>query len=74
MMWDELRPMKTDPARQRSTDPGTPTKCLVWALHEQRSSEEDQTKVYEGCTTAAMGCFECKKMLVDEPTEAANEN
>jgi tryptophanyl-tRNA synthetase len=57
----KIRGMTTDPARARRTDPGTPEKCPVWDLHKLYSGEETRAWVHEGCTTAGIGCIECKK-------------
>jgi tryptophanyl-tRNA synthetase len=61
----KLKTMQTDPARVRRTDPGDPEKCPVWDLHKLYSSERTQSWVMEGCRTAAIGCLECKKPLID---------
>ncbi len=62
----KIRTMPTDPARVRRSDPGTPEKCPVWGLHQVYSSEEVQQWVTEGCTTAGIGCIECKQPVIDE--------
>jgi len=61
----KIKPMVTDPARIRRTDPGNPDKCPVGDLHKIFSSEETIAKVYEGCTTAGIGCIECKSWVAD---------
>ena len=61
-----IRSMPTDPARIRRNDPGDPKKCPVFDLHVIYSSEEVREWVCEGCTTAAIGCLECKTPLIDE--------
>jgi tryptophanyl-tRNA synthetase len=60
-----LRAMPTDPARVRRTDPGTPEKCPVFSYHGLFSSDGDRVWVREGCTTAGIGCGDCKKKLSD---------
>jgi tryptophanyl-tRNA synthetase len=57
----KIRGMTTDPARVKRTDPGNPDKCPVWDLHKLYSSDETRAWVREGCTTAGIGCIECKK-------------
>ncbi len=57
--------MVTDPARVRRSDPGDPNKCPVYDLHKVFSSAEDQEWVVEGCTTAGIGCVDCKNRLLD---------
>ena len=60
----KLMPAKTDPARQRRSDPGTPEKCNVYTLHQLLSSEEEVKQVAEGCRSAEIGCVDCKKILL----------
>ncbi len=61
----KLKPMVTDPARIRRTDPGNPEVCPVFDLHKVFSSAETQQKVRQGCTTAGIGCIECKSWVAD---------
>ncbi len=61
----KLKPMVTDPARVRRTDPGNPDICPVGDLHKVFSSQETLAKVYDGCTTASIGCIECKGWVAD---------
>jgi len=57
--------MKTDPARQRRTDPGNPDVCPVFDWHKLFSSEETRTWAAEGCRSAGIGCIECKAKMAD---------
>jgi tryptophanyl-tRNA synthetase len=68
----KIRGMQTDPARVRRTDPGTPEKCPVWDLHKLYSSDETRAWVRQGCTTAGIGCLECKKPVIDRISEDAS--
>jgi len=61
----KISTMPTDPARIRLTDPGDPEKCPVWQLHQTYSSQDTKDWVVEGCTTAGIGCLECKKPVSD---------
>jgi tryptophanyl-tRNA synthetase len=61
----KLKTMVTDPARIRRDDPGNPDVCPVFDLHKIFSSEETRQQVREGCTTAGIGCIECKGWLAD---------
>src|SRR5579875_2665248 len=61
----KLKTMVTDPARVRRTDPGNPDVCPVGDLHKVFSSQETLAKVYDGCTTASIGCIECKSWVAD---------
>ena len=60
----KLRTMMTDPARIRRTDKGDPGKCPVFDLHKVFSTEEERAWATEGCTTAGIGCIDCKKVLI----------
>ena len=62
---DKIRTMQTDPARVRRTDPGNPEKCPVWGLHLVYSTQETRDWVVRGCTTAGIGCLECKQPVID---------
>ncbi len=62
---DKLRKMPTDPARVRRTDPGEPGKCPVWSLHQVYSDQDVRDWVVEGCTSAGIGCLDCKKPLIE---------
>ncbi|TSA20788.1 MAG: tryptophan--tRNA ligase [Betaproteobacteria bacterium] len=61
----KIRTMPTDPARMRRTDPGTPEKCPVWALHQIYSNASLKDWVREGCTSAGIGCLDCKQPVID---------
>ena len=61
----KLKPMVTDPARVRRTDPGDPDVCPVGDLHKIFSSKETLAKVYKGCRSAGIGCIECKSWAAD---------
>jgi tryptophanyl-tRNA synthetase len=61
----KLKPMVTDPARIRRSDPGNPEVCPVFDLHKVFSNAETQAKAREGCTTAGIGCIECKGWVAD---------
>jgi len=57
--------MVTDPARKRRTDPGNPDVCPVYDWHKLFSAEEPGRLdwVRHGCTTAGIGCIECKEAM-----------
>ncbi len=61
----KLRTMPTDPARVRRTDPGNPEVCPVWQLHEVYSDDGVKSWVREGCTSAGIGCLDCKQPVID---------
>jgi tryptophanyl-tRNA synthetase len=59
--------MVTDPARKRRSDPGNPDVCPVYDWHKLFSAEEPGRLewVRQGCTTAGIGCIECKAAMAD---------
>ena len=61
----KIRPMVTDPARKRRTDPGNPEICPVFDLHKAFSPRETQEWAAEGCRTAGIGCLDCKGRLLE---------
>jgi len=61
----KIKTMPTDPARVRLSDPGDPEKCPVWAFHLLYSSEDLKSWVQESCRSAAIGCLDCKRKIVD---------
>ena len=65
----KIRTMPTDPARVRRTDHGTPEKCPVWQLHLVYSNEQTKQWVQQGCTTAGIGCIECKQPVIEAVLE-----
>ncbi len=61
----KIKPMITDPARKRRTDPGNPEVCPVYDLHKVFTpTEERESTIVPGCTTAAIGCLDCKEVLL----------
>ncbi len=65
-IWEKLRTAPTDPARVRRSDPGEPTRCLIWRYHTYFSPPELVKEVIEPeCRRAGIGCVECKRMLFD---------
>ncbi len=61
----KIKPMKTDERRKRRADPGVPDDCPVFDFHKCFSSEEEREYIVKGCTSASIGCLECKKILID---------
>ena len=57
--------MPTDPARIKRTDPGEPGKCPVWQFHQIYSDEATKQWVQAGCTSAGIGCIDCKRPVID---------
>ena len=65
----KIRTMTTDPARVRRNDTGNPDVCPVFKLHEIYSDEDVRDWVREGCTSAGIGCVDCKNPLIDAVLE-----
>lgn len=69
----KVRGMPTDPARIRREDPGDPDKCNVFTYHKLFSTEEDRAWVRQGCTTAGIGCGDCKGRLINRIEDLIKE-
>jgi tryptophanyl-tRNA synthetase len=61
----KLATAATDPRRVRRKDPGNPDDCNIGTMHKFFSDEACNAWVREGCTTAGIGCLECKGALAD---------
>jgi tryptophanyl-tRNA synthetase len=61
----KVKTMPTDPARVKRSDPGNPEKCPVWELHKVYSDDARKKWVVQGCTTAGIGCLECKQPVIE---------
>jgi tryptophanyl-tRNA synthetase len=61
----KIRTMPTDPARVKRSDPGQPQRCPVWELHKIYSDATRKDWVMQGCTTAGIGCLECKQPVIE---------
>jgi tryptophanyl-tRNA synthetase len=66
---EKIRPMVTDPARKRRTDPGDPDICPVFDLHKAFSPKATQEWSAAGCRSAGIGCLDCKGRLTDHMLE-----
>ena len=61
----KIRKMPTDPQRVRRTDAGNPDRCPVWQLHQVYSDQATRDWAWKGCTTAGIGCLDCKQPVID---------
>jgi tryptophanyl-tRNA synthetase len=61
----KIRPMVTDPARKRRSDPGNPDICPVFDLHKIFTPDAGRAYVANGCRTAGIGCLDCKNVLLE---------
>jgi tryptophanyl-tRNA synthetase len=64
--------MVTDPARVRRHDPGNPEKCSVWEYHKVFTDKKHHDWIWKGCTTAGIGCRDCKKLLAERSTRSSS--
>ena len=65
-IWQKLAPAPTDPARVKRSDPGTPEKCNIYSYHKLATPEPELSEyVAHGCRSAAIGCLDCKRKLLD---------
>jgi tryptophanyl-tRNA synthetase len=62
-IWEKLRPAKTDEARKRRSDPGTPDLCNIFSYHKLVTPEGETQEIVAGCTGATIGCIDCKKIF-----------
>jgi tryptophanyl-tRNA synthetase len=64
-VWEKVRPMVTDPARKRRSDPGNPDVCPVFDLHRIFTPPDGREWAAHGCRTASIGCLDCKAKLLE---------
>ena len=60
----KVKTMFTDKNRLRKSDPGNPEVCNLFPYHVLLSSPEEQEEIRQGCTSASMGCVDCKKRFL----------
>ncbi|MBI4654408.1 MAG: tryptophan--tRNA ligase [Nitrospirae bacterium] len=60
----KIKTMMTDPKRIRRTDKGDPELSPVFQLHKIFSTKNEQEEVADSCRTAAIGCLDCKEILI----------
>jgi len=59
----KVRGMFTDPNRKKRSDPGNPHVCNVFAFHGMLNTAERHKQIETDCSTAKIGCVECKAEL-----------
>lgn len=64
-LWTKLRTAVTDEQRLRRADPGRPEVCNVFSWHKLLSDPATVAKVEAECRTAAIGCVDCKKLVLE---------
>jgi len=60
----KVRGMMTDKARLRRSDPGNPADCNLFPYHDLLTDEPARAEIRRDCATAAIGCVDCKKILL----------
>jgi tryptophanyl-tRNA synthetase len=60
----KIKTMPTDPQRVKREDKGNPDNCTVNTYHKLFSTADDLAWVRQGCTTAGIGCGDCKARLI----------
>lgn len=72
----KVNSMLTDSRRALRENPGVPEECTVYHFHKLYSSSDEIKWVQEGCTTAGIGCGDCKAKLcanIEEKTKIPRE-
>ncbi len=59
----KVNSMVTDSRRALRENPGVPEDCTVYHFHKLYSSTDEIEWVHLGCTTAGIGCGDCKAKL-----------
>ncbi len=72
LIWKKLASAKTDPARIRRTDPGNPDICNIFSYYKLVTNTEELAEIIQGCTTADIGCVDCKKKLLNNLMNVLN--
>jgi len=65
--------MFTDPHRIRRQDPGSPDICPVYKIHQVFNTPEGQQAIHKGCSTAQIGCVDCKKECAERILESLKD-
>ena len=60
----KIKGMLTDTARLRRSDPGNPDNCNLFPYHELLTDKATRDEIRAGCTSASLGCVDCKKILL----------
>lgn len=61
----KIKGMVTDTQRVRRADPGDPELCVAFHLHRMYVPQEKLDEIIPACKNAAIGCVDCKKILID---------
>ncbi|MFP4658488.1 MAG: tryptophan--tRNA ligase, partial [Desulfonatronovibrionaceae bacterium] len=61
----KVKGMLTDTNRKRKNDPGDPDLCNLYPYHRLLTDREKRQEIRKNCTQAKWGCFDCKKILLE---------
>jgi len=64
----KIKKMKTDTNRIRRDDVGNPEQCSLFSYYDFFYPEKKQ-EIIEGCTSASIGCSDCKKIIFSKIEE-----
>jgi tryptophanyl-tRNA synthetase len=64
----KIRTAFTDPQRKRRDDPGRPEVCLIYTYWEKFAPEKTG-EIRDGCTSASLGCVDCKRRVGEAVAE-----
>jgi len=65
----KIKGMVTDTQRIRRADPGDPEQCVAFNLHRIYVPQEKLDEIIPACKNAAIGCVDCKKILIEHLNE-----
>ncbi len=65
----KIKPMMTDTRRKKRSDPGVAEDCPVFTIHKSFSPADEQEMIKSDCSTASIGCIDCKKILIKNLNE-----
>jgi len=65
MIQNKLKIAVTDINRKRRSDPGDPSICNLFTLHNHFSPAAEVGCIASDCRSAAIGCIDCKKKLAN---------
>ncbi len=63
-IWAKLSTAVTDTNRKKKTDKGNPNICNIFTMHKAFSPQKDVDYCAQECSSAGIGCLDCKKILL----------
>ncbi|MGC9324440.1 MAG: tryptophan--tRNA ligase [Desulfomonilia bacterium] len=65
---EKVMQMLTDIKRKTRKDPGEPNDCNLYPFHTFFTDEGTRGEIQSGCRSAALGCVDCKRILIKSLT------